>query len=105
LRLVHRGGIIVNPLTIIDKNVTLFRGCTLGSSRRGKFKGAPIISEEVWIGANAAIIGNVKIGRNSLIAPNSFVNFNVPPNSICIGNPAKIIKRENATEFYIDNII
>lgn len=81
--------IIVNPQTIIQKNVTLFPGVTLGSNRREKYQGAPVINEEVWIGANAAIIGNVKIGRNVLIAPNSYINFDVPENSICIGNPAK----------------
>lgn len=39
-----------------------------------------------------------------LIAPNTFVNFDVPPHSIVIGNPAKIIARENATEGHLPDI-
>ena len=38
-----------------------------------------------------------------LIAPLSFVNFDVPDHSIVIGNPARVISKENATEGYIDN--
>ena len=44
-----------------------------------------------------------KIGGDVMIAPLTFVNFDVPPHSIVIGNPAKIIHRENATEGYIEN--
>lgn len=40
--------------------------------------------------------GGVKIGNNVLIAPNAFVNFDVPDNSIVIGNPGKIIKRDSS---------
>ncbi len=47
------------------------------------------------------IVGKIKIGNNVLIAANSYVNFDVPDNSIVIGNPGKIIHRENATEGYI----
>ncbi len=51
------------------------------------------------------IVGNVKIGDDVLIAPLTFVNFDVPPHSIVIGNPAKIIPRENATKGYINHTV
>ena len=52
--------------------------------------------------ANSTIVGNVKIGNNVLIAPGAFVNFDVPDNSIVIGNPGKIIEREESpTSKYI----
>ena len=38
-----------------------------------------------------------------MIAPLTFVNFDVPPHSVVVGNPAKIIHKENATEKYIEN--
>jgi len=103
LQLIHRGGVIINPLATLGKNVTLLRGCTIGSNRRGKRAGAPVISSNVWIGANAAIIGRVTIGNDVMIAPNAYINFDVPSHSICVGNPAHIVSKENATEFYIDN--
>ena len=46
--------------------------------------------------------GGVKIGNNVFIAPGAFVNFDVPDNSIVIGNPGKIIPRdESPTAKYI----
>ena len=38
----------------------------------------------------------VNIGNDVLIAPNAFVNFDVPNNSIVIGNPGQIIRRESS---------
>jgi serine O-acetyltransferase len=55
------------------------------------------------MGANAVIVGGISIGNNVLIAPNSYVNFDVPDNSVVMGNPATIMARENATEGYINN--
>lgn len=57
------------------------------------------------MGANAVIVGNIRIGNDVLIAPGAYVNFDVPSHSIVLGNPAKIISRENATEGYITNIV
>ena len=61
----------------------------------------PTIKDNVWIGTNAVIVGNITIGEDVLIAPLTYVNFDVPDHSIVIGNPGKIISRENATEDYI----
>lgn len=62
----------------------------------------PVIGNEVWIGINAAIVGKVTIGDDVLIAPNSYVNCDVPSHSIVFGNPCIIKHRENATEGYIN---
>jgi serine O-acetyltransferase len=103
LRLMHLGGVIVDPLATIWRNVTLLRGFTVGSNIRGKRKGAPTIGNDVFIGANAAIIGKVMIGNDVMVAPNTFINFDVPAHSICFGNPGKVVHKKYATEFYIDN--
>ena len=60
-------------------------------------------NKENIIGANAVIVGNITIGSDVLIAPPAYVNFDVPDHSIVIGNPARIIHRENATEDYVCN--
>ncbi len=53
----------------------------------------PTIGDEVWIGANAVIVGGITIGNNVLIAPNAYVNTDVSSGSVVIvmGNPAQII--------------
>lgn len=99
----HLGRVIIHPDAILGKNVNIGTGVTVGAENRGKRKGAPQISDNCWIGTNAVIVGNVKIGSDVLIAPLTYVNFDVPDHSIVIGNPAKIIYRENATENYVCN--
>lgn len=99
----HTGRVIINPNAVLGKNVNLGTGVTIGAENRGKRKGAPTISDNCWIGTNAVVVGNIKIGSDVLIAPLAYVNFDVPDHSIVVGNPARIIERENATEGYIDN--
>jgi serine O-acetyltransferase len=57
----------------------------------------------VWIVTGAVLVGNIKIQYHVMVAPNSFVNFDVPSHSLVIGNPAKIIKKHNPTKHYINN--
>ncbi len=59
----------------------------------------------MFIGINATIIGNIRIGNDVMIAPNSFVNFDVPDHSIVIGNPAKVIKKVDATIGYVNYLV
>jgi len=106
LLMYHTGLVIENDKAVIGNNVTLSPGVTIGKTadKKGNGPGYPKIGNEVWIGTNAVIIGNVTIGDNVLIAANSFVNRDVPSNSVVFGNPA-IIKegKQDATTGYIRN--
>lgn len=101
----HAYGITVNPKAILGKNINLHKGVTIGQENRGKRKGAPIIGDNVWIGVNATVVGAIKIGNDVLIAPNAYVNCDVPDHSIVLGNPCMIKHRDNATQGYIDRAI
>lgn len=105
LSLPHFGSIVINSKSKIGNNCNILQNVTLGNTKRGQKKGAPIIGNQVYIGPSASIVGGIVIGNNVLIAANAFVNFDVPDNSIVIGNPAKIIPRENAVEGYIYNFL
>ena len=86
---------------MIGENFNISQGCLIGNAQ-GKRCGTPIIGDNVCMNANSIIIGGVKVGNNVLIAPGAFVNFDVPDNSIVIGNPGQIIKRETSpTDKYI----
>ena len=104
LYLGHAYCITVNPKAIIGDWCNLHKGVTIGQQNRGRLKGVPVIGNKVWIGVNATIVGRVTIGDDVLIAPNSYVNCDVPSHSVVIGNPCQIHHRENATEGYINNI-
>lgn len=99
----HSGRVIINPEAKLGKNINISTGVTIGYENRGTRKGAPTLEGNCWIGTNSVIVGNVTIGEDVLIAPLTFVNFDVPAHSIVIGNPAKIIYKENATKDYVEN--
>lgn len=101
----HPYAITINEDAVIGENVNIHKGATIGQQNRGIKKGVPTIGNSVWIGINAVIVGKITIGNDVLIAPNAYVNFDVPDHSIVIGNPGKTISRENATEGYINNKI
>lgn len=99
----HWGSLVINPRTKIGKNCNIAQGVTIGQQNRGKNTGIPVIGNEVWIGANAVIVGGITIGDHVLVAPNAYVNFDVPPHSVVMGNPAQIYPNPEATEGYINN--
>lgn len=101
----HWGVVVINPKAIIGKNCNIAQGVTIGQQNRGKKQGVPTIGDEVWIGANAVIVGGITIGNNVLIAPNAYVNTDVPSGSVVMGNPAQIIPNNQATEGYINHKI
>ncbi len=92
---VHHGvGLVLNPGVVLGKNIVLRHNTTIGhkTDKYGNSLGAPIIRDNVDVGANVVIIGNISIGENSIIGAGSVVVKDVPANCIVAGNPAKIIK-------------
>ncbi len=85
--------------------IKFFRNVTIGQANRGERKGYPTINNNVWIGTGSVIVGNINIGDNVLIAPNSYVNIDIPAFSIVMGNPCKIIKKDDPTLGYINHIL
>ena len=79
----HPFNITINREATLGENCNIHKGVTIGSEARGSRKGVPTIGSKVWI------------------APNSFVNCDVPDNSIVIGNPCRIIHNPEATKNYI----
>jgi acetyltransferase-like isoleucine patch superfamily enzyme len=55
------------------------------------------IADHCWIGENACIIGDVRIGRHCVVGANALVNRDLPPYSVAVGTPARIIKRYHAS--------
>ncbi len=101
LLLIHPYGITINSRSHIGEKFTIFKGATIGSIRSGKKKGTPTIGSRCTVCANAMVCGNIKIGDDVLIAANAYVNFDVPSNSIVIGNPGVIHHKDNPSSDYL----
>lgn len=97
----HPYCITVTPFAKIGKNCNIHKGAVVGAENRGKRKGAPTIGDNVFIGINAIVVGNITIGEDVMISPGAFVNFDVPAHSVVTGNPGIIKPRDNATDAYI----
>ena len=97
----HPYNITIGDGVRLGRNVNIHKGATIGVENRGKRAGSPRIGNNVYIGINATVTGNIQIGDDVMIAPGAFVNFDVPEHSIVVGNPAVVHHRENATEGYI----
>jgi serine O-acetyltransferase len=90
----HATGLVIGETTIIGENVSLFQGVTLGGVSTSKGKRHPTIMDNVVVGANAVILGNITIGENVKIGAGSVVVKDVPPDSTVVGVPGKVVKRD-----------
>ena len=96
LKLPHQGlGVVIGPEVVIGNNVTIFQNVTLGAKANGEKYSAPIIGDNVMIGAGACILGNVRVGNNVKIVANSVVLMDIPDNCMAVGAPAQIKKMED----------
>jgi serine O-acetyltransferase len=67
-------------------------GVTVGL-RNTRKRGSPVIGSRVDIGAGAKILGSIRIGDDVAIGANAVVLIDVPPNSIAVGVPARVLPR------------
>jgi acetyltransferase-like isoleucine patch superfamily enzyme len=93
---IGRNSIFAPSVLVMDHNHA-FEDVTVAIARQGTTSGGTIwIEEGCWIGFGAAIVcnqGELVIGRNSVVGANSVVTRSVPPYSVVVGNPAKLVKR------------
>jgi serine O-acetyltransferase len=100
----HFGGVVISPYAVLGENVNIAQGVTIGAASRGARKGAPILEDRVWVGASAIIVGKITIGHDALIAPGAYVNFDVAPMSVVLGNPGKVVSMSGSVG-YVNNIL
>lgn len=100
----HFGGVVISPYAVLGANINIAQGVTIGAISRGPRTGAPTLEDHVWVGANAIIVGKITIGREALIAPGAYVNFDVPSRAVVLGNPGKVVS-EAGSDGYVNNVL
>jgi serine O-acetyltransferase len=89
----HATGLVVGATAVIENDVSILQGVTLGGTGKHGGDRHPKVRHGVLIGAGAKILGNIEIGQNSKVAAGSVVLKSVPPHSTVAGVPARLIGR------------
>lgn len=83
-------GIIVSHNVVVGKNCTIFHQVTIGEGRGG----APVIGDNVMIGAGAKLVGGIRIGNNVRIGAGCVVMQDVPDNTTVLPAAPQLITRK-----------
>lgn len=99
----HGMGVVIGETTIIEDDVLIYQGVTLGGVSLVKGKRHPTIRKGAVIGAGAKVLGNIEIGANSKIGANSVVIKPVPENATAVGIPAHVIEKGRCKDPFMHN--
>jgi serine O-acetyltransferase len=94
----HATGLVVGQTAVIENNVSLLHGVTLGGTGKERGDRHPKIRHGVLIGAGAKIIGNIEVGECARVAAGSVVLQSVPRNTTVAGVPARVVGAAGCSE-------
>ncbi|MBR4846995.1 MAG: serine O-acetyltransferase [Phascolarctobacterium sp.] len=87
----HGMGLVIGETAELGSNVTLYQGVTLGGTGKETGKRHPTIGDNVVVSSGAKILGSFTVGANSKIGSGSVVLHEVPPNSVVVGIPGRVV--------------
>jgi len=95
--------LVINQGVILGDNCVLRNSVTIGHKKLpdGSFSGCPRIGNNVDVGANACIVGDVVVGDNVIIGAGAVVTKNIPDNCTVVGNPARILEKKEDVQHLI----
>ncbi|SFV67487.1 Serine acetyltransferase [hydrothermal vent metagenome] len=101
----HGTGVVIGETSIIEDDVLIYQGVTLGGVSLDCGKRHPTIRQGAVLGAGAKILGNIEIGEYSKIGANSVVVKEVPSCSTAIGIPAHVIAKGRCKDPFMHNML
>ena len=101
----HGVGVVVGETTIIEDDVLIYQGVTLGGVSLEHGKRHPTIRRGAVLGAGAKILGNIEVGAYAKIGANSVVVKPVPDCSTAIGIPAHVIEKGRCKDPFMHNML
>lgn len=101
----HGTGVVIGQTAIIEDDVLIYQGVTLGGVSLTQGKRHPTVKKGAVIGAGAKVLGNIIIGENAKIGANSVVVKPVPDNATAIGIPAHVIEKGRCKEPLMHNLL
>jgi len=101
----HGVGVVIGETTIIEDDVLIYQGVTLGGVSLIQGKRHPTIRNGAVIGAGAKVLGNIVIGEHAKIGANSVVIKEVPDNATAVGIPANVIEKGRCRDPFMHNML
>jgi len=101
----HGTGVVIGQTCIIEDDVLIYQGVTLGGVSLIHGKRHPTIRQGAVIGAGAKVLGNIVIGEYAKIGANSVVVKEVPDNATAIGIPAHVIEKGRCKDPFMHNML
>ena len=101
----HGTGVVIGETAIVEDDVLIYQGVTLGGVSLQQGKRHPTIRSGVVIGAGSKILGNIEIGRDAKIGANSVVVKPVPSCSTAVGIPAHVIEKGRCKDPFMHNML
>lgn len=93
----HAMGIVIGETAVVEDDVSIWHGVTLGSTFAEAGDRHPKVRRGATLAAHALILGNIEIGENAVVAAGSVVRHSIPANMVAAGVPAKVIKPVSAS--------
>ncbi|MFM0337120.1 serine O-acetyltransferase EpsC [Paraburkholderia fungorum] len=93
----HAMGIVIGETAVVEDEVSMWHGVTLGSTFSESGDRHPKVRRGATLAAHAVILGNIEIGEGAVIAAGSVVRTSIPAGMVAAGIPAKVIKAVSAT--------
>lgn len=90
----HGMGVVIGETAIIEDDVTIYHGVTLGGTSWNKGRRHPTLQNGVVIGAGAKVLGPITIGAGARVGSDAVVVKDVPAGATAVGNPARVIESE-----------
>lgn len=101
----HGTGVVIGETSIIEEDVVIYQGVTLGGVSLTSGKRHPTIRKGAVLGAGAKILGNIIVGEKAKVGANSVVVKEVPDCSTAIGIPAHVIEKGRNTDPFMHNML
>lgn len=89
----HATGIVIGETALVEDDVTLLHGVTLGATGKQRGDRHPKVRRGALLGAGAKVLGNVEVGPGSRVAAGSVVLSAVPAHCTVAGVPARVVRR------------
>ncbi len=93
----HAMGIVIGETAVVEDEVSIWHGVTLGSTFAEAGDRHPKVRRGATLAAHAVILGNIEIGEGAVIAAGSVVRHSIAPGMVAAGVPAKVIKAVSGT--------